>query len=304
MKESETKQVSARAAAYVWLVTLSFLIGLVVWMILSARPAYQVVLTDVSWIGGGQLCPEPLFDAQGNSYPGIMWGNISAVAYKGPAPMYAVDASNFPSPPSDNTDPCWFPEKISPDIAVQGTAIYPLVLTAKLVNHASFMKKGESTKLSAEAYIADQFPGEKPENSEVFGFPDNPSLVRNVEFSLFTTNFEYTPPDEPVRYAPLSIAQPAHEVWIISPKEGAVGEQNISVAVTEQGAEYDMANADVTVTVKEISGLNPSFVASLSAAGTFLLGLFGILKIIPETMSLWGKPVTKEKADTKDKPAG
>jgi hypothetical protein len=296
MKESQPLQISHRSLAFIWLLTVSSLIGFIVWKILDSRPSIQIELTEVTWIGGGQDCPIPLYDAQGNAHEGMVWGNIDYLTYKGPAPLYGVDPSNYPN--ESNGNPCWYPEKISSDIAVKGYPVYPMLLKVNLLNNTYKMRKGESTKLSAEAYLLDQFPGGPPENSVLFVVDAEATSVFDVYFSLDTTNFRFTPPNESAIISPLSISHPTRQEWIISPEENTLGEQLLGVAVNDSSTKNDLAGSMVSITVSDISGLNPSIASLLSAIGTFLLGLFAILKIIPETLTLYFQPRSKKKSQS------
>jgi hypothetical protein len=297
MKYLQLKQFSIRRLAIILLLVIATLIGFLLWKIFDSTTSFDIALTDVYSFGPVGECYVPLYDSQGNSHPVEYWSSIESLTYTGPAPLFLVDPSNYSD--ESNGDPCWYPERISSDIAVNGVKVYPFVLTVNLVNSADNVRKGESTKLSAEAKLLDEYPVASPDNSVMVGVAVESTSIPDVYFALDTTTFEFTPPNEPINTSSLSLSRPTHQDWIISPEADTLGEQSLSVHIFDKATNDSLADADILITVREISGINPTFVAILGSSSTFLLGLFAILKAIPEAWALW-KPTRKKMSKSKN----
>jgi len=298
MKNLQPEQFSIRILAIILLVIIAILIGFIIWMILDSAESLVMALTDVYSFGPIGECFESLYDAQGNSHPVEYWSSIESLTYTGPAPLFLVDPDNYAD--ESNGDPCWYPKKIASNIAVNGVKVYPLILTVNLINSADNVRKGESTKLSAEAKLLDQYPDAPPDNSVLAGVVLESTSIPDVYFTLDTTTFEFTPANEPINTSSLSLSRPIHQDWIISPESDALGEQSLSVHIYDRATYDSLADVDLTIEVREISGINPTFVAILGSFSTFILGLFAILKAIPETWALL-KPARKKMPKPKNK---
>ena len=266
------------------LLFFTFVVGVTAWRLAKNRQSFKITILDVSFYGGGQICPTPLYDAQGNSYVGLVWGHYGSFEYAGPAPLFYVDPSEFPPGPPD--DPCWYPEKIAPEVAVQGDTVFPLRLTVSLGSEK--IRSGESTRLFAEAAFIDRFPESPPDNSVISVIPITFTEQLDVYFALRTTNFEYSPSDEERIISALGLSRPTSHSWIISPEKDSLGEQWLSVVLYDTGGAF-LAVADVKMEVTDISGFNPTLIAILSSIGAFVVGLLGILRLIPETWSIYAE---------------
>lgn len=260
----------SRIRRVLFLLPITLVVGLISWFITDLGQIYEVTIKQIGFFGGGQLCPLPLYDAEGNSYEGFVWGHDAAGDYTGPAPLYYVEPSFYPI--AQNNDPCWYPESLPPTIATQGIPIFPLQLNVRLINDRDRIRSGESTKLLAEAEFLDNFPENRSVSSVIATIPITASEQFDVYFNLRTTNFEFDPPNENQAKTILSLARKTNQSWIISPKKDTIGEQWFSVILYDDNGR-SLAVADVITEVSHIGGFNPTFVAILSALGTFIIGL-------------------------------
>lgn len=296
MNDLQGKTFPLRSVAIGLLLIVAIGVGFIIWRLFYSPTTFDLGLTEVYSLGPVGECFVPLYDSQGNSHPVEYWSNIESLDYTGPAPLFLVDPGIYAD--ESNGDPCWYPETVSANIAVNGVKVYPLVLSVNLVDSATDVKKGESTKLSAEAKVLDEFPDAPPDNAVLVGVAFEATSTPEVYFSLDTTTFEFTPPNESANTSSLSLSRPIQQDWIISPEADALGEQSLSVHMYDTATFDSLVDADVIITVEEITGINPTIVAILSSFGTFLLGLFAILKAIPETWAAW-RPAQKKTSKPK-----
>ena len=238
----------------------------------------MIEVTSIAFKGeGGGSCGLYLYDKNGKS---VGCGEPLCTDYVGSAPLYHVDPRLAYSKIEDYGNP------IDPSLAQQGETYYPLVLNVFIASEQ--MRFGESMKITAEAKALESFPSLHP--NQQWECPSSLRAVHLVEtesvpifFSLDTTTFDFTPIGSGLSSRELSIHQAATQSWIVSPKENTLGKQILSIGLA---AEQFNLQADVILDVREVSGIDPNLAAMLSASGSFLLGLFGLIKLLPE---IWKK---------------
>jgi hypothetical protein len=251
---------------------------------------FQVDIEEVRAMGGN-LCPVPLYDINGNGYQGQVRGHAGTLTYSGPAPLYAVDPERFPPNPTE--DACWYPATLPPALVREGRTVYPLLLAIELSDNR--LRSGESTKLTAKATFLDTYPAEPPENAVLTTVPMTIRDRMAVSMLLQTTKFDFTPSNAEAATSTLGLAWPTEQTWIIAPASDALGTQWLSARLYDAGARRYLAVAYTKILVRDLSGLSPALIAAISAAGTFAAGLFGLIKLVPEAWSsLRGKGDEKD----------
>lgn len=256
-------------------------VGYLAWYGATMARLYLVDIGEVRSMGGA-LCPVPLYDASGNGYQGQVRGHAGTLTYSGPAPLYVVDTAVFPPNPTE--DPCWFPETLPVAVVRAGQTVYPLLL--EIVFSDNRIRSGESAKLTASAAFLDTYPSSTPDNAVLMTVPMTIRDRLSVMFRLDTTKFDFTPANDVAITSTLGLAWPTEQTWIVAPRIDAVGNQWISAWLYNVSDARYLAVAYAKVQVRDLSGLNPTLIAVVSAIGTFAVGLFGLIKLVPETLSV------------------
>jgi hypothetical protein len=159
-----------------------------------------------------------LFDQLGNSY------DYFDSNYSGPAPLYLLSYERLQPivTQHDRMGCLLIPKTITPSVALQGQAYYPLVIETS--RPEGWMSLGESKTLSVTVRISRNFTNFKTDFAVPFTITDQ---IR-TRFRLDTTTFNFSPPNDGPEIHIIDALQMAEQSWIISPKEGTLGKQRLS----------------------------------------------------------------------------
>jgi hypothetical protein len=129
----------------------------------------------------------------------------------------------------------------------------------------------------------DTYPETPPEDAVLTTAPMTIRDRLHVSFSLQTTSFDVTSVEAATVTSTLGLAWPTEQTWIVAPEEGVLGNQWIAARLYDTLERRYLAIAYTKVLIRDLSGLNPTLIAVVSALGTFVVGLFGVIKLVPET---------------------
>jgi hypothetical protein len=264
----------------------SILVGLLVWgatrytMSLLPREVIIKQIIPPSMIGMGG-CSGELYDTQGQAHE-----ELFAVDYTGPAPLFEVDWSTLPITISSQLNSCYRPTNFIPSTFVRkGKTVYPLYFDAQISEHK--IRVGESETIQIRAQISDTFV------SGAHPIRITSGEMLSSTFTLEAPNFSFNPQPKLSHPESIGIKQPIRQAWAIAPEENAVGKQDLLVTLSiEYSDGYTTGfRAPIELEVRPFIGLNPTFLAIMTAAGIFILQSLGIVKSLLE---IWPKRETEE----------
>lgn len=289
---------SHRPAIVVASILLASVVWILIWMVVADQYYQSVSISNVGYIGGGQICTRGLYDRNGNSQESFVWGQLNVDdpnRYVGPAPLYSF----LPEQINPNTDSfCDYPENISPTLAIQGEQVYPVLLTISVGKPN--LQTGESISIIAKSALMDGFPDEMPPDSAIGIVPITQSETINVSFRLDALGFDFSPTNDDSLTKQLGFGTPVIQSWLLAPQEAQRGMHLLGVGL-EQIDQGLVVGASFELHVEDTSVLNPALVATISAMLAFLLSTFTLIKLIPEAVNPLVKQVQRKK---KKRPAG
>ncbi len=272
---------------------LSLIVGIIGWKVGLNLQSWQINVTGIYHpSAGGNPCGLlQLYDLQGLGHGFYLTFNRieSEYAYVGTAPLYGFSLYD-PRINSPDPENCVWTESIDPNIVKEGQTFYPLNFHISLSSLTEKIKQGESFELVATAEFSDVFTKSDANGNFVFAYPIAKSEKVTGSFELATTTFEVSPSfkSENIEFR---LTQPSEYSWIISPKEKALGSQQINVLLNlnDSNGEQTHYESEVHLDVVDISGINPYLLGITSALITLIGGFFTILKLIPESLATYKK---------------
>jgi hypothetical protein len=239
----------------------------------TARPVLKITYYSppISGIGGG--CA-PLWDREGTPHcAGFFNLDVPLGSdYTGPAPLYEIREGATPLSGTGNYI------YVSPNDIDLEKSYYPLQL--RLSVEEKKLTMGESSSLSISAYVLDTFPGKQPVKNDYFVIPITNTEIISISFSIDSVSFDFSPADLNSPNLMFGINHPVNYVWIISPKSTALGKQELLLRLVCKGR--FVRTLGVRLEVHSVGLISPLLTTTIGAIGTFILGIFGLMKLIPE----------------------
>lgn len=265
------------------LLVLSLSIGALVWYVSNNILPSRVEVIGVRpvGIGAGGCNPELItyYDSQGRKW--IVEG-LSRTDYREGAPLYNIELEQFLLLDPNYSYPCYIgPEVVDPTLVLQGETYYPYYIDVSSSKNVIF--SGESMLLTTTVRLTDNFS-----RSNIYSILHyTPTNEIGLDFSLSTTTFDVSPQEMGGMKEVLSLEKEAKYYWVISPKEQTLGRQELGLSIKSDKSGF--ARAYILIDVKPIIGLPPYMIALVASLGSFLLGLLGILNILPDIWSKYTK---------------
>lgn len=255
----------------IWAI-LSIVVGIVIYFLALEFFPKSYTIKEISLNGRGGECPEfGVYDRTGLVHTVY----IDIVSYTGPAPLYYLPPEKINA--KEIFYGCYeFPEQIQPSTVLDGITFYPLDVKISLPND-SWIGAGASTTLLVDVKFSNYF------SANSFAIPISQVEERETTFELNATNFEFSPKNENIPPAPLSLILPIQQQWIIAPKANALGEQYLGVSVI---VDKHILPIIAKIDVRPLYGLNPTLLAVIAAFGT---GTIGFLTILSQSLGIWEK---------------
>lgn len=238
--------------------------------------------------GGGGCGNIPHYDSQGHSHEPVQ-------LYEGPAPLYRLDDKTT----GQVWPECTYKANISPTIVtLYGETYYPIQVTSSLPS--SWIRAGESSILSTTVEILSEYRWS--EEGYIYHIPWQSNEQTTVTLSVDAPNFDLSPKEE-TQPADLSLWQPAHQQWIIAPKQNASGMQVIRVNVNKFGSPMNNWFADIKLEVRPVFGINTKALGIIVAVGGAILWILDfVIKIFDVKEKLiQTKSIRKKKSKTRGK---
>ena len=257
---------------------------------LTARPVLKITYYSPPGPGIGGGCA-PLWDREGTPHCAGFFNLDTSLGsdYTGPAPLYEIREGAIPLSGTGNYI------YVSPNDIDLEKSYYPLQLRLSVEDKKLTM--GESSSLSISTYVLDTFPGKQPAKNDYFLIPITNTEIISISFSIDLVSFDFSPTDLTSPNLLFGINHPANYVWIISPKSSALGKQELLLRLVCEGR--FVRTLGVRLEVHSVGLISPLLTTTIGAIGTFVVGIFGLMKLIPEIWvsykKVFGRKGSREK---------
>lgn len=240
---------------------ISVILGVIFIFVLFEFAPLQVQFQNFASVGSGG-CLVPLYDGNGEGH---------LPPFDIPSPLYGITIEDLQLPISSGCPE--FPTHITPTLALQGRPLYPLIIDVSIPRN--WIRSGESVKLETKISLQEHFGPNAWR-------PFHENTQEQLWFNLQTTTFNFEPANDEERSFVLSRDQPIEQVWIISPKDNALGTQYLQIVLRNS----DQAIYETEILEFEVRhwpGINPWYVGIIVAIGSFLTGSLKLLTSMSQT---------------------